>query len=46
LVTGRTEGIGAAVVEILRSAGLAVVAVARSVPPSAPDAAVYVAAAG
>ena len=37
LVTGGTKGIGAAVVEILRDAGVQVVATARSAPSSAMD---------
>lgn len=44
LVTGGTKGIGAAVVESLRNAGMTVVVTARSVPDTAPDGAIYIAA--
>lgn len=44
LVTGGTKGIGAAVVESLRNAGVTVIATARSVPESAPEGVQYVAA--
>ena len=38
LVTGGTKGIGAAVVEVLRVAGVEVLVTARSVPGRAPTA--------
>ena len=44
LVTGGTKGVGAAVVESLRNAGVTIVATARSVPELAPEGVVYVAA--
>ncbi|GFM37023.1 SDR family oxidoreductase [Desulfovibrio psychrotolerans] len=44
LVTAGTKGVGAAVVESLRNAGVTVVAVARSVPEVAPEGVMYVAA--
>lgn len=44
LVTGGTKGVGAAVVESLRNAGVTVVAAARSVPEVAPEGVIYVAA--
>lgn len=44
LVTGGTKGVGEAVVESLRSAGVRVVATARSVPQTAPDGVSYLAA--
>ncbi|GAA0752613.1 SDR family oxidoreductase [Ideonella azotifigens] len=44
LVTGGTKGVGAALVESLRNAGMTVVATARSVPDSAPDRVIYLAA--
>lgn len=44
LVTGGTKGVGAAVVESLRTAGVMVVATARSVPDTAPDGIIYIAA--
>ena len=44
LVTGGTMGVGAAVVESLRNAGVTVVATARSVPDTAPDGVIYIAA--
>jgi NAD(P)-dependent dehydrogenase (short-subunit alcohol dehydrogenase family) len=44
LVTGGTKGVGAAVVESLRKAGVSVIATARSVPRIAPDGVIYVAA--
>jgi len=44
LVTGGTKGVGAALVESLRNAGMTVVATARSVPDSAPDGVIYLAA--
>lgn len=37
LVTGGTQGVGAAVVETLRQAGARIVAAARSIPPSTAD---------
>ncbi len=43
LVTGGTKGVGAAVVESLRNAGVTVVTTARSVPDSAPEGVSYVA---
>ncbi len=43
LVTGGTKGVGAAVVESLRNAGVAVVAAARSVPDTSPEGVSYVA---
>jgi NAD(P)-dependent dehydrogenase (short-subunit alcohol dehydrogenase family) len=42
LVTGGTQGLGAAVVESLRQAGVTVVAAARSVPETAPEGVLYV----
>ena len=44
LVTGGTKGIGAAVVESLRDAGMTVVATARSVPDTTPADVIYIAA--
>jgi NADPH:quinone reductase-like Zn-dependent oxidoreductase len=44
LVTGGTKGIGAAVVDVLREAGAAVLAAARSVPDKSPEAVRYIAA--
>lgn len=44
LVTGGTKGVGAAVVQGLRHAGVQVVATARSVPASSPDGVWHVAA--
>jgi len=44
LVTGGTKGVGAAVVESLRNAGVTVIATARSVPEKAPEGVHYVAA--
>jgi NAD(P)-dependent dehydrogenase (short-subunit alcohol dehydrogenase family) len=44
LVTGGTKGVGAAVVESLRNAGVTVIATARSVPEIAPEGVHYVAA--
>lgn len=44
LVTGGTKGVGASVVESLRNAGVTVVATARSVPDSAPEGVIYLAA--
>lgn len=44
LVTGGTRGIGAAVVDVLREAGVRVVTTARKVPESAPAGVFYVAA--
>jgi len=44
LVTGGTKGVGAAVVESLRNAGVTVVAAARSVPEVSPEGVIYVAA--
>jgi len=44
LVTGGTKGVGAAVVESLRNAGVKVVATARSVPDVPPEGVIYVAA--
>lgn len=44
LVTGGTKGLGAAVVESLRQAGVTVVAAARSVPETAPEGVIHVAA--
>lgn len=44
LVTGGTKGVGAAVVESLRSAGVTLVATARSVPATALSGVIYVAA--
>ena len=44
LVTGGTKGVGAAVVESLRDAGMTVVATARSVPDTSPDRVIYLAA--
>lgn len=44
LVTGGTKGVGASVVESLRNAGVTVVATARSVPDSAPEGVIYIAA--
>jgi NAD(P)-dependent dehydrogenase (short-subunit alcohol dehydrogenase family) len=42
LVTGGTKGVGAAVVESLRKAGVTVVTTARSVPQFAPEGVIYV----
>lgn len=42
LVTGGTKGVGAAVVEVLRAAGMRVAATARSVPAVAPEGVVYI----
>jgi NAD(P)-dependent dehydrogenase (short-subunit alcohol dehydrogenase family) len=44
LVTGGTKGVGAAVVESLRNAGVTVIATARSVPEIVPEGVHYVAA--
>ncbi|MBR0565614.1 SDR family NAD(P)-dependent oxidoreductase [Azoarcus sp. L1K30] len=44
LVTGGTKGVGAAVVESLRNAGVTIVATARSVPEIAPEGVTYFAA--
>ena len=44
LVTGGTKGVGAAVVESLRNAGVAVITTARSIPEFAPEGVVHVAA--
>ncbi len=44
LVTGGTQGIGAAVVEVLQELGVRLVATARSVPKAAPEGVSYVAA--
>lgn len=44
LVTGGTKGVGAAVVESLHNAGVTVVATARSVPDTAPEGVIYIAA--
>ncbi len=44
LVTGGTKGVGAAVVEVLRDAGVQVVATARSAPPQPAEGVRYVAA--
>ncbi len=44
LVTGGTKGVGAAVVASLRAAGAIVLATARSVPETAPDGIVHIAA--
>ncbi len=44
LVTGGTKGAGAAIVESLRHAGVAVMATARSVPEIAPEGVQYIAA--
>ncbi len=44
LVTGGTKGVGAAVVESLRKAGVSVVATARSVPDTAPEGVIHIAA--
>src|SRR5258705_8259538 len=44
LVTGGTKGVGAAVVEVLRDAGVQVVATARSAPPHPVEGVRYVAA--
>jgi NAD(P)-dependent dehydrogenase (short-subunit alcohol dehydrogenase family) len=44
LVTGGTKGVGAAVVESLRKAGVSVIATARSVPRTAPVGVSYLAA--
>lgn len=44
VVTGGTKGVGAAVVEVMRSAGARVVAVARTVPSDAPENVHYLAA--
>ncbi|UUZ71163.1 SDR family oxidoreductase [Polaromonas sp. P1(28)-8] len=43
-VTGGTKGVGAALVESLRDAGMTVVATARSVPDTAPEGVIYIAA--
>ena len=43
LVTGGTKGVGAAVVESLRDAGVTVVTTARSVPEIAPEGVIYIA---
>ena len=43
-VTGGTKGVGAALVESLRNAGMTVVATARSVPDTAPEGVIYIAA--
>lgn len=43
LVTGGTKGVGAAVVESLRKAGVTVIATARSVPDIAPEGVIYIA---
>jgi len=43
LVTGGTKGVGAAVVESLRNAGVTVVTTARSVPEMAPEGVIYIA---
>ncbi len=44
LVTGGTKGVGAAVVQSLRDAGMTIVATARSVPDTAPEGVIYIAA--
>lgn len=44
LVTGGTKGVGAAVVESLRNAGVTVVAAARSVPDTAAEGVTWIAA--
>jgi NAD(P)-dependent dehydrogenase (short-subunit alcohol dehydrogenase family) len=44
LVTGGTKGVGAAVVESLRNAGVTVIATARSVPDAPPSGVTYIAA--
>jgi NAD(P)-dependent dehydrogenase (short-subunit alcohol dehydrogenase family) len=44
LVTGGTKGVGAAVVESLRDAGMTIVTTARSVPDTAPEGVIYIAA--
>lgn len=44
LVTGGTKGVGEAVVESLRNAGVTVVATARSVPDVPPEGVIYIAA--
>lgn len=44
LVTGGTKGVGAAVVDSLRNAGVTVVTTARSVPELSPEGVVYLAA--
>jgi NAD(P)-dependent dehydrogenase (short-subunit alcohol dehydrogenase family) len=44
LVTGGTKGVGAAVVEVLQSAGVQVIAAARHVPPRARDGVHFIAA--
>lgn len=44
LVTGGTKGVGAALVESFRAAGMTVIAAARSVPETAPDGVTYIAA--
>ncbi len=44
LVTGGTKGVGAAVVESLRDAGMTVIATARSIPDTAADGVTYIAA--
>jgi NAD(P)-dependent dehydrogenase (short-subunit alcohol dehydrogenase family) len=43
LVTGGTKGVGAAVVETLRNAGVKVVTTARSVPDTSPEGVSYIA---
>lgn len=43
LVTGGTKGVGAAVVDALRRAGVKIVATARSVPDLAPEGVIYIA---
>jgi len=43
LVTGGTKGVGAAVVEALRTAGVKIVTTARSVPETIPDGISYIA---
>lgn len=44
LVTGGTKGVGGALVQSLRDAGMTVVATARSVPEPSPDGVIYIAA--
>lgn len=44
LVTGGTKGVGAAVVEALRDAGVTVITAARKVPEAAPEGVVHIAA--
>jgi len=44
LITGGTKGVGAALVESLRDAGMTVVATARSVPDTSPGGVTYIAA--